>query len=161
MKTHVFEADQILSAPIDRVFEFFSDAPNLETITPASLKFEILSPLPIEMHEGTFIHYRLALHGMPMKWLSRIEEWKPGRSFVDRQLRGPYALWVHRHVFEPHARGTYVYDHVEYALPFDPLSRPLHSLFVRPQIERIFAYRRGILAQTFGEPNIIPLPRVS
>lgn len=161
MKTHVFETEQILSAPLDRVFEFFSDATNLETITPPFLRFSILTPSPIAMHEGAYIRYRLELHGLPMEWLTRIDEWSPGRSFVDRQLRGPYARWVHRHSFEPDPRGTRVHDLVEYALPLDPLSRPAHPLFVRPQIRRIFHYRREVLAQTFGEPNIIPMPRVS
>ncbi len=161
MKAHVFETEQILSAPLDRVFEFFTDARNLETITPPFLRFRILTPSPVEMHEGAFIRYRLMLHGIRMEWLTRIDEWNPGRSFVDRQLRGPYALWVHRHTFEPHPRGTRVHDRVDYALPLDPLSRPAHPLFVRPQIMKIFRYRREILVQTFGEPNIIPMPRVS
>lgn len=161
MKTHVFETEQILNAPLDRVFEFFADAANLEAITPRFLNFRILTPLPIVMGEGTLIRYRLALYGLPMEWLSRIDEWRPGVSFVDRQLRGPYALWVHRHTFEPHPRGTRVSDRVMYALPLDPLSRPAHPLFVRPQIEAIFAHRRRVLAADFGESAALPLARVS
>jgi len=149
MRTHVFETEQILGAPLGRVFEFFSDAGNLEAITPAFLRFRIVTPRPIEMREGARILYRLSLHGFPMEWLTRIDEWRPGRSFVDRQLRGPYALWVHRHTFEPDPRGTLVRDRVEYALPLDPLSRPAHALFVRPQVERIFAHRREVLERIF------------
>lgn len=161
MKVYAFDTEQVLSAPVDQVFEFFADAGNLEAITPEFLKFRIRTPLPIPMREGTLIRYRLSLHGVPMEWLTRIDEWRPGRSFVDRQLRGPYALWVHRHTFEPHPQGTLVRDHVDYALPLDPLSRPAHPLFVRPQVGRIFAHRRGALANLFGEPNIIPISRVS
>jgi hypothetical protein len=36
---------------------------------------------------------------------------------------------------------------VRYAVPFDMLS---HRLFVRPDIERIFAFRRGVLMERFG-----------
>jgi len=161
MKSHVFESELVLTAALDETFAFFADAANLERITPASLRFQILTPLPIDMHEGTLIRYRLSLHGVPLEWLSRIDAWRPGRSFIDRQLRGPYALWVHTHTFEPHAQGTRVVDHVEYALPLDPISRPIHPLFVRPQIERIFTYRRDVLVRRFGAPGIVPLPRVS
>lgn len=161
MKIHTFETEQVLSAPLDRVFAFFADAGNLEAITPDFLRFRIVTALPIPMHEGTLIRYRLALHGVPMEWVSRIDEWRPGRSFVDRQLRGPYALWVHRHAFEPHPRGTRVTDRVDYALPLDPLSRPAHPLFVRPQVERIFAHRRAVLARRFGDPDVVPIPRAS
>jgi ligand-binding SRPBCC domain-containing protein len=161
MKIHRFETGQILGAPLDRVFQFFADAGNLEAITPEFLRFRIVTPRPIPMHEGALIRYRLSLHGLPMEWITRIDEWRPGRSFVDRQLRGPYRLWVHRHTFEPHPHGTRVRDRVDYALPLDPLSRPAHPLFVRPQIERIFAHRRRVLADLFGEPRPGAIARAS
>lgn len=152
MKVHLFKTDQVLSAPLERVFDFFADAGNLEAITPAFLRFRILTPLPVAMGEGALIRYRLSLHGLPMQWLTRIDEWRPGRSFVDRQLRGPYALWVHRHTFAAHPQGTLVRDRVDYALPLDPFSRPAHPFLVKPRIERIFAHRREVLARTFGDP---------
>jgi hypothetical protein len=88
--------------------------------------------------------------GLPLGWLTRIEEWEPKRSFTDVQLRGPYARWIHRHDFVPDAGGTWVRDRVEYVLPLAPLSDPGHTLFVRPTLERIFAYRRGAIARLLG-----------
>lgn len=149
---HVFEAAQVLPAPLSEVFAFFADAANLEAITPPFLGFRILTPLPIDMHEGALIRYRLRLHGLPMEWLTRIDQWRPGEAFIDHQLRGPYARWVHLHTFEEHPQGTLVRDRVEYALPLDPLSRPAHGWFVRPRIESIFAYRSRVLMQHFSTP---------
>ncbi len=146
MNTHLLETEQWIHASPAEAFAFFSDAANLEAITPPSLHFTLLTPLPIEMHEGVIIDYRLRLHGRAVHWVTRVEEWAPGRHFVDRQLQGPYALWVHRHVFEPERGGTRVRDRIEYALPLDPLSRPVHRLYVRPMLESIFAYRRGAIA---------------
>lgn len=143
MKTHRLEREQRLEHPIDEVFQFFSRASNLERITPAWLSFEVLTPEPILMHIGTLIEYRLRVHRVPLRWVSRIEAWDPGRSFVDRQLRGPYGLWHHRHIFEPvEANATIVRDDVEYALPLGPLGELAHPLFVRRDVERIFEYRR-------------------
>jgi hypothetical protein len=96
--------EQVVAAEPDAVFDFFSRARNLETLTPPWLRFEVLTKEPIEMRRGTRIEYRLRLHGVPLRWVSRIEEWHPGRGFVDRQVRGPYRLWHHRHEFEPHVR---------------------------------------------------------
>lgn len=152
MKPHRFETEQVFAADLDRTFAFFADATNLERITPPFLRFRVLTPAPIAMGEGTRITYALRLHGVPIRWVTRIDAWEPGRRFVDRQLAGPYALWVHEHTFEPVADGTRVRDRVDYALPLDPLSRPLHGLLVRPDVERIFAYRRRVMAGILGAP---------
>jgi hypothetical protein len=158
MKRHVFETEQWVPAGIERTFAFFADARNLEDITPPFLRFRILTPLPIEMRAGTIIDYALSLHGVPIRWRTRIEEWRPGVSFVDAQIRGPYALWVHRHRFEPSRGGTAVRDRVDYALPLDPLSRPAHALIVRPDVERIFAHRHAVIALRLGGPDAAPGP---
>src|SRR4051794_40660245 len=127
---HTLRREQLLPGSPDEVFPFFADAGNLEAITPPWLAFAITTPRPIDMHVGTIIEYRLRLHGLPIRWLTQIEDWEPGVRFVDRQLRGPYALWHHTHEFEaagqaePTAsrqarpRRTRMRDTVRYALPF-------------------------------------------
>ena len=147
---HVLTSEQRVGAGLEESFAFFSDAANLQVLTPPFLHFSILTPLPIEMRAGTLIEYRLGLMGLPLGWLTRIEEWEPNQSFTDVQLRGPYARWIHRHTFRPHGGGTSVHDRVEYALPLAPLSDPGHVLFVRPTLERIFAYRRDAIARLLG-----------
>ena len=147
MRIHRLQRRQRLDQPLDVVFAFFARAQNLERITPPWLRFEVLQPEPARMGEGTLIHYRLRLHGMPLRWTSRIEEWTPGHSFVDRQLRGPYRLWRHRHTFLADGEGTIVGDDVEYALPLGPLGDVAHSLFVRRDLGRIFAYRRAAVSR--------------
>ena len=151
MKTFVFEASQWVPTPVAQTFDFFADAANLEAITPSFLHFRILTPLPIEMREGARIDYWLRLDGLPVRWRTGITHWDPGVSFEDTQLRGPYAKWVHRHSFEPQGAGTRLRDRVEYAVPFDPLSRPLHALYVRPTVERIFRHRRIVISRLLGE----------
>jgi hypothetical protein len=152
VKSHVFETEQWVPAALERAFGFFLDAANLELMTPPFLSFKILTPLPIEMREGALIEYRLRINGAPVRWLTRIDEWFPGRAFTDTQLRGPYARWVHRHMFESRDGGTQVRDRADYALPLDPFSRPAHALLVRPAIERIFDYRREVIARVLRHP---------
>ena len=150
MADHLLTARLHLPAPRERVFAFFSRAENLGRITPPEMAFRILTPLPIEMREGALIDYRIGLHGIPMKWRTRITRWVPGVEFVDEQLRGPYAKWVHRHTFrDDGAGGTIVEDEVRYRLPFGVLGRMGHFL-VRRQLERIFAYRTERVRQLVG-----------
>lgn len=147
MNIHRFETDLRLPHPRERVFGFFAEAENLQGITPPSLDFRILTPAPIRMAEGTLIDYRLRIRGVPVRWRTRIRVWDPPRRFVDEQVRGPYRLWVHEHRFEPEGGGTRVVDRVDYAVPG---GRLVDRLFVRREVERIFAYRRERLLERFG-----------
>ena len=142
---------QWIPLPRDPVFAFFSDAFNLERITPAILKFRVLTPAPIEMRPGALIDYRLSLHGLPMQWQSEITEWKPPTSFADRQRRGPYREWYHAHTFEDRDGGTFVHDIVRYRL-IGPnlLTRPVNALLVAPDTRRIFTFRHAALERSLG-----------
>ena len=144
---HILTREQILPGDPDDVFGFFADALNLEAITPPWLRFRVVTPKPIEMAPGTMIEYRLDLHRIPIRWLTRIERWEPGSCFVDVQVRGPYRLWQHTHSFEPHARGTLMRDTVRYALPLGPIGRLAQAAFVRRDLERIFDFRQAEVAR--------------
>jgi ligand-binding SRPBCC domain-containing protein len=148
---HVLERSQRLALPAERAFAFYADALNLEAITPPWLAFRVTTTGPIEMRPGALIDYRLRLHGIPVRWRTRIEAWEPSRRFVDVQVRGPYALWEHTHTFEPDGpHAVVIRDRVRYALPFGPLGRLAHALFVRRDLERIFDYRRGAVADALA-----------
>jgi ligand-binding SRPBCC domain-containing protein len=131
---------------MDEVFAFFSDARNLERITPPWVRFEILTPGEIPMKKGALIDYKIRLYGVPIRWQSEITAWEPDRRFVDEQRRGPYRLWVHEHRFEEKDGGTLVTDEVRYAVPGGPL---VDSLFVAGDIARIFEYRKRRLEEIF------------
>lgn len=142
MAVHVLRREQELAHPPERVFEFFSQARNLERITPPWLRFELRTAEPVLMAAGAVIDYRLRVHGVPLGWTSLIEVWEPGREFVDRQLRGPYGLWHHRHTFAPSATGTIVGDEVHYAPPFGVVGELASSRLVARDLEQIFDFRQ-------------------
>ena len=141
MKVHVLQREQLLPHPVDRVFPFFAEARNLERITPPLLGFAVMGDEPVEMRVGALIQYRLKLHGLPVDWLTRIDEWEPGVRFVDQQLVGPYRLWHHTHTFEPRGDSTLMRDTVRYALPLWPLGE-LAMPLVRRDLKQIFDFRR-------------------
>ena len=139
---HTLRTEQRLEGTPDEVFPFFADAGNLEAITPPWLAFRVVTPRPIEMRAGALIEYRLKLHGVPIRWLTRIEEWVPGERFVDAQLHGPYRLWHHTHEFEPRRRRRHADARQRaVALPLGRLGELARRLFVGRDLERIFDYR--------------------
>jgi len=107
------------------------------------------------MRAGTLIEYRIRFHGIPIRWRTEIVEWDAPHRFVDVQLRGPYTLWHHTHTFEDRGGGTLCLDDVRYR----PCGGALTNwLFVRRDVERIFAFRSERLAQTFCENSAMCCP---
>lgn len=149
MAIYTLKREQFVPRPLEEVFEFFSDARNLEKITPSWLNFQILTPSPIELAAGKLLDYRLKWHGLPIAWRTRIVAWNPPRSFVDIQLRGPYRMWHHTHSFTPVSGGTKVEDTVNYELPLGFLGGIAHRLGVQRDLERVFDYRMKVIAERF------------
>jgi ligand-binding SRPBCC domain-containing protein len=152
------EASQFLSYPRDQLFEFFSDASNLQSLTPAWLHFSVVTPPPIHIAAGTVIDYRLRVHGVPIRWQSCISVWEPPWRFIDEQTHGPYRRWHHQHVFEPTDGGTLCRDTVDYEVYGGSL---INTLFVRPDLFKIFAFRQSRLRELFPDPDAVSLKTCS
>jgi len=147
---HELVREQWVPRRPEEVFPFFADPMNLERLTPPFLHFRVLRSSTPALGEGTAIDYRLRLHGLPVRWQSRIERWEPSRGFVDRQVRGPYRLWQHTHEFEPWHDGTIVRDRVRFALPLAPLGDLVAGALVEHDLDRIFDFRREKIHELFG-----------
>jgi len=146
-KTYRLDSEIWLPAPLNDVFDFFSDASNLETLTPDFLNITIITPMPCQMRQGLLLDYRIKLWGFPLKWQSEITEWEAGIRFVDEQRKGPYRYWHHNHTFESKDGGTLVGDHVDYAVPGGWL---IDRLIVRRDLKKIFDFRHRKLVEIFG-----------
>lgn len=140
------KAKQFLPYTREQIFGFYGDARQLESITPPWLKFQIVTPLPIVMKQGTLIDYKIRLHGLPLRWRTEIALWEPPYRFVDQQLRGPFRRWYHTHTFIEQPGGTLVDDDVHYVVPLGSI---VHELFVKRDVRRIFEFRYEALARQF------------
>ena len=150
----VFVSEQWVPQPPETVFPFFSEAKNLEGLTPPWLNFRILKSSSDPVKQGTLIDYQLKIHGIPVQWRTLIEKWEPSRQFVDTQLKGPYAKWHHTHSFQPMAGGTLLSDRVLYRLPLGALGKAMAHWKVRKDIDAIFRFRHQRIQeifQSFGE----------
>lgn len=139
-----------LDAPLETVFPFFARAHNLALLTPPWTDFRIDEAPDGETVEGSLIRYRLRLGPVPIRWLTRIAAWEPGRRFVDTQVQGPYTLWWHEHTFEEVRGRVRMLDRVWYRPPLGILGRIANPLLVAPLLRRIFAWRAAAIELRFG-----------
>lgn len=151
---HSLHRDQWVPASLPQVFSFFSDARNLDRITPPWLNFKVIGPTNLELSAGTLIHYKLSWYGIPLGWTSRIEEWCPPRQFVDVQLKGPYRRWHHTHTFEARDGGTLISDTVHWQVPMGAVGDFFAGWLVRRDVERIFDYRAKQIPELFKGPQV-------
>ncbi len=84
-------------APLMRVSDFHSQAASMPAITPPPLSVRI-HHAPDVLGEGDEMDFSLGVGPISMRWVARIEGVSPS-GFTDRQIRGPFAEWVHRHTF--------------------------------------------------------------
>jgi len=148
--TFLLEREQTVPRPRSEVFAFFAAPENLETLTPPTLAFRILTPRPIAMGAGALIDYDLSLFGVRFGWRTLIEAFELDERFIDLQLKGPYRLWRHTHEFRDVPGGTLVRDRVEYELPLGVLGRAAHAVFVRRTLRNIFDYRAATMERLFA-----------
>lgn len=150
-RVYTLYREQLIHRPLADVFAFFAQPENLESITPPSLKFKILTPRPIAMQPGSLIEYRLKLFGIPFHWKTRIESFEPLSRFIDTQATGLYRRWHHTHEFRAVPEGTLIVDRVEYELPLGLLGRLAHALFVRRSLNGIFDHREDRIRWLFED----------
>lgn len=141
---------QFVQKDINTIFDFFSDASNLEKITPPFLNFKIKSMSTDKVEKGSIIDYTLKLHGIPFGWRTLISHWDVNKCFVDEQLKGPYSHWHHTHSFYEVDGGTLIVDDVIFRLPMGVLG--LVALpFVKKDVQSIFKYRVKIIDELFNK----------
>ena len=149
MTTYEIHRKQWVPQPLEKIFEFFAKAENLEELTPPFLHFQI-TLAPPRMEAGARIEYKLRVHGLPIHWRTIIEEWDPPKQFVDHQAKGPHELWHHTHRFSAENGGTWIEDTVRYALPFGPIGRIVNRVMVSRDVNAIFDYRERRVRELFG-----------
>jgi ligand-binding SRPBCC domain-containing protein len=147
---YTLERAQVIPVPPEVAFGFFEDPHNLRLITPDWLDFRISSIRGTPLDVGTTISYRIRWLGVPIRWVSRIDEFERNRRFVDVQIRGPYHYWRHEHRFEERNGQTLMRDTVRYELPLGVLGRIAHRMVVRRQLRDIFEYRASQIKLIFA-----------
>ncbi len=137
-----YERSIRIDAPIERVFAFHDDTRNLLRISPPGIRFEILE-ISGPPGLGKRVRLRMVQFGVLRATVAvEFVEHEPPHRLADRQTAGPFRSWLQTRIMQESGTGTLLTDLVEYEMPFGPLGRPAHALFVRGRVEAMFRYRQ-------------------
>jgi ligand-binding SRPBCC domain-containing protein len=90
---HAFQ----VQAPLADVASFHTAASSLKAITPPLIPMQ-LHHAPQRLGDGDEMGFTMWMGPLPVRWMARVEDVSP-EGFLDRQVRGPFASWAHRHSF--------------------------------------------------------------
>jgi len=153
---YLLQHTQVIPAPPEEVWNYFSNPNNLSHITPPEMRFTVTSPpYTGQVYPGQIITYIVSpVLGIPLEWMTEITHVEYLNYFVDEQRVGPYHIWHHEHHFQIIPGGVKMTDIVHYRLPFGLLGRLAHWLFVKKQLDNLFIYRHRAVEKIFGVAGV-------
>jgi ligand-binding SRPBCC domain-containing protein len=98
-----------------------------------------------EIGLGQEVTWRAWHFGVRWTMTSRISDLDPPRSFVDEQVRGPFAAFRHTHTFEPSGTATTMHDRVTFRAPFGPLGAVAETLLLTRYLRSLIETRNAFL----------------
>jgi len=101
---------------------------------------------------GETVTWKAKHFGIMWKMTSKITELDAPHSFVDEQLRGPFKMFRHEHLFEPHHGGTLMRDHIVFDAPLGPLGDIAERLVLRNYLPKLIGERNDYLRTELERP---------
>lgn len=126
--------------PPEAVFVFYTTPRNYARISPEDAAFLLAEEPSGELGAGAHLKWRVRVGGIWRALETEIAEWNPSDGFLERQVRGPFAGWMHRRKYSPFQTGTLVSETIEYT-PGGLLGALGDKLGYGAQLDDLFKYR--------------------
>lgn len=137
-----FVKSVLIDAPCHVVFGFHERPDALSLLSPPFPPLRVVSR-PGGLEAGTRVELRVG----PLRWVALHTVYEKGRLFVDEQVEGPFASWVHRHEFEDLGGRTRLTDRVSYRLPGGTLVNLVAGWTVAIGLRQMFRHRHAVTAR--------------
>ena len=139
-----FIKESRIAAPPSTVFRFHESPDALKLLIPPWESVEVVES-PRTLLPGSRAVLQMRVGPLGLQWIAEHTEYIRDRLFVDRQVKGPFAYWRHRHCFEEDGEGgTILRDEVEYRPPLGPIGRFVAGGFIRAKLQRMFDFRHEV-----------------
>ncbi len=141
-----FSKQSPMPASPAELFDWHARPGAFARLAPPWERIEVVGGFP-EIAEGSRVTLRMARGPLRLRWVAEHRRVRPGEGFQDVQVRGPFALWAHDHLFEPLEDGTaLLHDRIRFRPPAGAVGRLLMGASLRRDLERTFRYRHATTA---------------
>ena len=134
-----FSKSIIVEAPVETVFGFHEREDALRILSPRFPPVRVIRKTG-GIEQGSRVELKVG----PFLWTALHTDYEKNRLFVDEQIQGPFAEWVHRHEFESVNQTTRLTDRVEYRMPGGVWMNRLFGWAVQLGLRRMFRERHQI-----------------
>jgi len=139
-----FVATTPIAASAEAVFDWHEAPGAFERLTPPWERVRVVRHEG-GIRDGAQVSLRVGPWPVSLRWDLEHLEYQYGRAFTDRQVRGPFRSWRHRHRMIPSGADACVLeDAFEYELPFGAVGRLIGGPFVQWKLRRLFAFRHQV-----------------
>lgn len=142
-----FEFQTRIPAPAGTVFDWHARPGAFTRLIPPWEDVRLVSQTG-GIEDGGRVELELRVGPVRRRWIAEHSDYQSGHSFVDRQVKGPFAEWTHSHTVVPDGTDAcLLHDSIDYRLPAGPIGRMFGAGYVRTQLQRTFAYRHETTLQ--------------
>jgi ligand-binding SRPBCC domain-containing protein len=156
----IFEQICTLPASAENAFAYLAHPAAFGRLNPPWEKVRIISHSG-GIENGAQLHMQVQMApGVWLPWVARHEGYQANVQFQDRQIRGPFAQWLHTHRVTPVTLTTCtLQDYIEYRLPFSLFSQWWAiPTIITPKLTKMFDYRHAIMQLDLTVMELQPIP---
>jgi len=139
----IFERKVVIPVPREQLSQWHMRDGAFERLCPPWQEMRPISADP--MANGAKRIVEVKKGGIWMRWVAHHCDVKPGESFTDVQMAGPFKSWKHVHRFEAlDADSSRLVDHIEYTMPLGALGKAVAGASIHSDLDRMFVYRHRV-----------------
>ncbi len=141
LKTRVARFRSRVPVPRQFAWDSFTGPGMFDRLSPPWQNVETIS-VEGSVRPGDRRIMRLRAGPLSVIWEAVHEDFEEGRLFSDRQVRGPFASWRHRHAFQEDGKvACIIEDEVSLALPLGFVAHSPGMPIAGREMRRLFRYR--------------------
>lgn len=139
-----FVKESLIRATPERVFAFHEQPDAHALLIPSWEESRVIEHADISQKGSRAIIETKLFKLFKVRLVEEHTAYDPPRFFEDRQIKGPFRSWRHRHFVEPHATGAILRDEIDYEPPLGFLGKLFAPLLVERRLQRLFDYRHEV-----------------